>query len=167
LTQAETEKKILDFVSKSHEGMHIDLIAKMLGMSRVTASKYLSTLEAKGLVECKTIGVSKIYGARKNTGPLKPETRADLVKEIDAIIEERLKKKLEEKDPKKPVKKELVQKPKPKTFEQEYNDVVSIAKKLAVVRLVKERKISLEKASELSDISEKKLLAVAKAGGLL
>jgi predicted ArsR family transcriptional regulator len=168
LQLTKSEKKLLDFLSESGEGMHIDGIAKNLGMSRVTASKHLATLEARGLVNCETIGVSKVYKRKRDERIIGEETRAALAKEIDALIEERLREKLSAPQAALPPKKVEGTKPAPgpkKSFEEQYCEVVSLAKKLAVIKLVRERKISVEKATCLSQISPEKLRLVAKAGG--
>jgi len=58
------EKEIKDSIIKVLEdnssGLTISNIAKLTGINRLTASKYLAILEAEKIIECRKIGVSKI-----------------------------------------------------------------------------------------------------------
>ncbi|GEM_PF-2669538 len=167
---AKTEERLLDFFSKTREAMHIDKIAKSVGISRVTASKHLATLEAKGIIECRQVGMSKLYGRKKSAQIITAETKDALAKEIDALIEARLKEKLGEMREKKAIipdhaKKRPVERK--KSFEEMYEDVVALAKKIAVIKLLKEKKISIEKAHELAEIHPEEIHLIAKAGGVL
>jgi len=56
-------------VLKSADGlMTIQEIAASASINRLTAAKYLAILEAKGLVNCRTIGRAKLYSMPKEQG---------------------------------------------------------------------------------------------------
>lgn len=46
---------------RSSEGKTIQELSDEIGMNRQTASKYLTILEAKGLVKCRQSGRAKLY----------------------------------------------------------------------------------------------------------
>lgn len=57
----ESEKKIMKALEKESIGMTIEEAAKKLGMHRITASKYLAVLEARGYVSHKKVGKAKLF----------------------------------------------------------------------------------------------------------
>jgi DNA-binding IclR family transcriptional regulator len=56
-----TQKLILDVLKNNDEDMIISKIAKETKIHRLTASKYLAVLEAKGYVRHRTVGRAKLY----------------------------------------------------------------------------------------------------------
>ena len=46
-------------------GLTITQIAKLTKLNYMTASKYLAILEAVGKVECRKIGMAKLFGVKK------------------------------------------------------------------------------------------------------
>ena len=56
-----TEKRVLEFIANTKEPVHSTEIANTLGINRVTATKYLSVLESKGLVSFKNLGMAKVW----------------------------------------------------------------------------------------------------------
>lgn len=65
-----TQKLILDVIRNNHEDITICKIASQTKIHRLTASKYLAVLEAKGYVKHRTIGRAKLYslGVRAKRG---------------------------------------------------------------------------------------------------
>jgi DNA-binding MarR family transcriptional regulator len=59
------EEIILGALRQSDYSLTIMEIAERAGMHRVTASKYLAGLEAKGRVERRNVGRAKLYSAAK------------------------------------------------------------------------------------------------------
>ncbi|MBI2971521.1 MAG: winged helix-turn-helix transcriptional regulator [Candidatus Aenigmarchaeota archaeon] len=57
------EQRILEMLRK--RALNIEGVAGATGMSRITASKYLAILEAKGLVHHSEEGRSKLYSVTK------------------------------------------------------------------------------------------------------
>ena len=57
----ESEKKIMKALQNEHLGMTIEEASKKLGMHRITASKYLAVLEARGYVSYKKVGKAKLF----------------------------------------------------------------------------------------------------------
>lgn len=55
------EKRVLDFMMNLDDGATIVEVSRMLGIHRVTASRYLAILKAKGLVNCRRIGKAKLF----------------------------------------------------------------------------------------------------------
>jgi len=55
------EELILDILRKSDISLTILEIAERAGIHRVTASKYLAVLEAKGFVKRRDVGKAKLY----------------------------------------------------------------------------------------------------------
>jgi DNA-binding IclR family transcriptional regulator len=55
------EKIILTILKQSDTSLMILEIAERAGIHRITASKYLSVLEAKGLVKRRDVGKAKLY----------------------------------------------------------------------------------------------------------
>jgi hypothetical protein len=58
------KKHIVDVLKKHQDGLTILNIAGLTGVNRLTASKYLAVLEAEKIIECRKIGVSKIFKMR-------------------------------------------------------------------------------------------------------
>lgn len=58
------EKEILNTLKKNN-GMMIEEISQNIGVSRVTASKYLAILEALGMVTHKEFGRAKLFFIKK------------------------------------------------------------------------------------------------------
>lgn len=56
-----TEEIILDVLSRAETSLTINEIAKRANLHRVTASKYLAVLEAKGFVKYRAVGKAKLY----------------------------------------------------------------------------------------------------------
>ena len=54
------EDLILDLLSTS-EGITIQEIARAVNIHRITASKYLAVMEARGIIKCRNIGRAKLY----------------------------------------------------------------------------------------------------------
>ena len=55
------EKHILEVLKQAETSLTIGSIAKLTNMHRVTASKYLAVMEAKGLVSRRDVGKAKLY----------------------------------------------------------------------------------------------------------
>jgi hypothetical protein len=56
---------IIKVLKDYSSGLTISNVAKLTNLNRLTTSKYLAILEAEKIVECKKIGVSKIFRMRK------------------------------------------------------------------------------------------------------
>lgn len=59
--QEEWERLILKEIEKSKGNLNITEISKKLKASRITVSKYLTSLESKGKIRKKVVGRSKVY----------------------------------------------------------------------------------------------------------
>ena len=59
--EKEYEKRIIDYLQQSPSGLTITDIHNGINASRITVSKYISVLEAKGKVFSKKIGAYKLY----------------------------------------------------------------------------------------------------------
>ena len=59
----DTEKLILDALKKGD--MTIQNVSIALNIHRITATKYLSILEAKKQIRCRMIGRAKLYAVKK------------------------------------------------------------------------------------------------------
>jgi len=59
------EKKIIQCLKESKESITISEIARRLGINRITASKYLAILEAKGIISFRPVGKAKLYYIQK------------------------------------------------------------------------------------------------------
>lgn len=57
------EKAILAELRK-HDGT-IEDVSHKIGVHRITASKYLAVLEAKGVIGCRRIGKAKLYSMKE------------------------------------------------------------------------------------------------------
>jgi predicted transcriptional regulator len=55
------EKIIFDVLKKSDISLTINEVAEKANTHRITASKYLAVLEAKGLLKCRNVGKAKLY----------------------------------------------------------------------------------------------------------
>ena len=60
-----SEKCIIDVLTQSSLSMTILQIAEKCSMHRVTASKYLAVLEAKGVVKRRDVGKAKLYSLKE------------------------------------------------------------------------------------------------------
>lgn len=60
-----TEELILGVLRRNGSNTIIE-IAKEASMNRMTASKYLAALEAKGFVSCRRIGKAKLFSIRED-----------------------------------------------------------------------------------------------------
>ena len=60
------EHKIINLLKDKEEDITISEIALNLIVDRHTAAKHLEVLKGKGLVECRTIGKSKVWKVSKN-----------------------------------------------------------------------------------------------------
>jgi response regulator of citrate/malate metabolism len=64
-----TEGHILDVLKKSDISLTIEEIAKKTEINRITASKYLAIMDAKGIVKFRNVGKAKLYSIKsKKTG---------------------------------------------------------------------------------------------------
>jgi DNA-binding IclR family transcriptional regulator len=55
-------EKVLELLRQVYPlDLSIKEIARRLGVSRVTVSKYVAVLEAEGRVECRVVGRAKLY----------------------------------------------------------------------------------------------------------
>ncbi|UCD07295.1 MAG: winged helix-turn-helix transcriptional regulator [Candidatus Aenigmatarchaeota archaeon] len=61
-----TEELILDILNRSDISLTILEIAEKANLHRVTASKYLAVLEAKGHVKRRDVGKAKLYSPAEN-----------------------------------------------------------------------------------------------------
>lgn len=57
----ELREKIVSLVMKHRYGLSIDEVAGMVGVSRITASKYLAVLEALGRISARVIGNTRLH----------------------------------------------------------------------------------------------------------
>jgi DNA-binding IclR family transcriptional regulator len=55
------EKMVFDVLKKSDISLTINEVAERANLHRITASKYLAVLEAKGLLKCRNVGKAKLY----------------------------------------------------------------------------------------------------------
>ena len=55
------ERKILSLLDKRDYGLTINEVAKLLRIHRITASKYLAILEARGKIVVREVGKAKLY----------------------------------------------------------------------------------------------------------
>ncbi len=55
------ENIILDVLKKSDISLTINEVAEKTNLHRITASKYLAVLEAKGMIKCRSVGKAKLY----------------------------------------------------------------------------------------------------------
>ncbi|MEM4322189.1 MAG: winged helix-turn-helix domain-containing protein [Candidatus Woesearchaeota archaeon] len=60
------EKRIIEYLKKG--SATIEEVSKNIGYSRATVSKYLSVLEAKGIVVLRKIGKAKLYSLKEVKG---------------------------------------------------------------------------------------------------
>jgi response regulator of citrate/malate metabolism len=63
-----TEHTILDILRKSDISLTIEEIAAKVKINRITASKYLAIMEAKGLVKHRSVGKAKLYSILSRRG---------------------------------------------------------------------------------------------------
>ena len=61
MTDKETEDRVLNFIINAIEPVHSTEIAKQLGINRVTATKYLSVLNSRGLISFRNVGMAKVW----------------------------------------------------------------------------------------------------------
>jgi len=59
------ELKIVRLLEKKRDGLTINEVAELLGINRITASKYLAILEAKGRLVVRPIGKAKLYYSKR------------------------------------------------------------------------------------------------------
>lgn len=59
------EDTILNTVKKSEFSLTIDEVAKKVGINRITASKYLAVMEARGLLRRRDVGRAKLFSLRR------------------------------------------------------------------------------------------------------
>ncbi|MCK4496645.1 MAG: winged helix-turn-helix transcriptional regulator [Candidatus Aenigmarchaeota archaeon] len=64
-----TEELILDILNRSNISLTILEIAEKANVHRVTASKYLAVLEARGHVKRRDVGKAKLYSPTENMKP--------------------------------------------------------------------------------------------------
>jgi len=58
------EKAIINILKKSRNDMSIQQIATAAKINRITASKYLAILEAKGIIKHRNIGKAKLFSVK-------------------------------------------------------------------------------------------------------
>ena len=58
---AETERKIVDFIRKSPIGVTSSDIARSVGLNRMTITKYLAVIREKALIDFKQFGMAKLW----------------------------------------------------------------------------------------------------------
>jgi len=56
-----TEDLILDILKNAEHSLMILEIAEKAGINRITASKYLAVLEAKGYIKHRAVGKAKLF----------------------------------------------------------------------------------------------------------
>jgi response regulator of citrate/malate metabolism len=56
-----TEQRIISILKKSSQDLTIDDISQKIGMNRITISKYLAVMEARGKLKMRSIGKAKLY----------------------------------------------------------------------------------------------------------
>ena len=62
----DTKERVLKLLEEVYpQDLPISEIAKRLGISRNTASKYVAILEAEGKIECRFIGKAKLCKIKK------------------------------------------------------------------------------------------------------
>jgi len=59
--ESDIEKKIIDFIKKSPIGVTSSEIARYLGISRITITKYLAIIKEKTLIDFKQFGMAKLW----------------------------------------------------------------------------------------------------------
>jgi len=59
--EKDTEKRIIDFIKKSPIGVTSSEIARYLGISRITITKYLAIIKEKALIDFKQFGMAKLW----------------------------------------------------------------------------------------------------------
>ncbi len=59
--EKDTEKRIIDFIKNSPIGVTSSEIAKYLGISRITMTKYLAVIKEKTLIDFKQFGMAKLW----------------------------------------------------------------------------------------------------------
>jgi DNA-binding transcriptional ArsR family regulator len=60
-TEKDIKSHIVEVLKEHSDGLTISCVSRLTGRNRLTVSKYLAILEAEGIIECKKIGVSKIF----------------------------------------------------------------------------------------------------------
>lgn len=55
------EKVVFDVLKKSDISLTINEVAEKANLHRITASKYLAVLEARGVLKCRNVGKAKLY----------------------------------------------------------------------------------------------------------
>ena len=55
------EQLILNFLKNNKYDVSINEISRACSINRITASKYLAVLEARGLVQSRSVGKAKLY----------------------------------------------------------------------------------------------------------
>ncbi len=59
--QKDIEKKIIDLIKKSPIGVTSSEIARYMGISRITITKYLAIIKEKSLIDFKQFGMAKLW----------------------------------------------------------------------------------------------------------
>ena len=153
-----TKDLILGYLRQSGGKTSVTDIAKKLGLSRLTISKYLAALEAKGLAGFEEVGKAKLYYVKKEESmggqqPVEEELGEKINAILDAKLEERLGKIGEARQERTAETTAAAE----AGHEEDYASVVTEARKLAAIQLLKEGKISLKEAVRVSSVSEEKL----------
>ena len=55
------EDRIIKILEKNTDGLTITDVSKKLNIHYITATKYLAVLEARGIIECRNIGMAKVF----------------------------------------------------------------------------------------------------------
>ncbi|MEM7827038.1 MAG: helix-turn-helix domain-containing protein [Candidatus Aenigmatarchaeota archaeon] len=56
---------VINVLRQSNEPLTIEEVGRRAGINRITASKYLAVLEARGVVKCRNVGKAKLYSLVK------------------------------------------------------------------------------------------------------
>ncbi len=59
------DQLILDFLKNRKFDASISEISRACAINRITASKYLAVLEARGLVQSRSVGKAKLYSVKR------------------------------------------------------------------------------------------------------
>jgi len=58
------ESDIINILKKSKNDLSIQQIADEIKVNRITASKYLAVMEAKGIIRHRVVGKAKLFSVR-------------------------------------------------------------------------------------------------------
>lgn len=151
------EKAVLSVLERSELALSVSELADQADLHRVTAGKYLDSLEAKGLVTKSTHGRAKLYSVNAKEA-IKIEIEEPALKELQQ--EARVSSQTESSNlPVKPVV-PLVQAVKPVSGAE---TAISPIQKLAALELYRDGLLPATKAAKLTGLPENELTAWLKA----